>query len=347
MNRLTALREKMQTDFILLTNEPDVTWLTGFTGDSSQALVGKHEAFFFTDSRYTEQAQNQLDAAWKAIETNGSDRFKSIGRHCSDHLGIDFANTSLAEFEEYKQCISCEFSDYGDLLTELRSIKSEEELSAMRDGAEITQNSFYHLLKYIKEGASEWDLYAELVYYFHKHGAVPSFTPIIASGEHSSMPHAGVTDRKLRKGDFITMDIGCIYRGMCTDFTRTVALFGVAERQKIVYNTVAYANSEGLAALRAGITGEEADRAARSVIEKAGFGAYFGHGTGHGVGIEIHEHPRLSRNVHTVLQSGMVVTVEPGIYLPGEMGVRIEDMAVVTADGCENFYTAEKELIII
>ena len=121
----------------------------------------------------------------------------------------------------------------------------------------------------------------------------------------------------------------------------------MTEHQKIVYNTVAYANLAGLAALKAGITGHEADSAARSVIEKAGYGAYFGHGTGHGVGVEIHEQPRLAKNSQTILQSGMVVTVEPGIYLPGEMGVRIEDMAVITADGCENFYTAEKELIII
>ena len=309
--------------------------------------MGPSSAYFFTDSRYTEQAEKQLSADWEIIETNSTDRIPAVSRVCSGSAGIDFANTSLAEMAEYREHISAEFSDYGALLTELRSIKDEQELASMRKGAKITQDAFYHLLKYIKEGVTEWELYAELIYFFHKHGATASFPPIIAGGENSSMPHAGVTSRKLRKGDFLTMDFGCVFEGMCTDFTRTVALFGVAEQEKMVYNTVMYANSEGLAALKAGITGEEADRAARSVIEKAGFGEYFGHGTGHGVGVEIHEHPRLSRNVHTVLRSGMVVTVEPGIYLPGKMGVRIEDMAAVTADGCENFYTAEKELIII
>ena len=347
MNRLTALRAAMQTDFIFITKESDVTWLTGFTGDSSQALVGKESAYFFTDSRYTEQAEKQLSEDWQIIETNAAERIPSVGKFCADSIGIDYASTALSDMEEYQTHINGNFTDYGALLTELRSIKDTTELAAMKEGTKITQDAFYHLLKFIREGVSEWELYAELVYFFHKHGAVPSFPPIIASGENSSMPHAGVTDRKLRKGDFLTMDFGCIYKGMCTDFTRTVALFGVAEQEKLVYNTVKCANLEGLAALRAGITGEEADRAARDVIEKAGFGRYFGHGTGHGVGVEIHEQPRLSRNVHTVLRSGMVVTVEPGIYLPGKMGVRIEDMAVVTADGCKNFYAAEKELIII
>ena len=347
MNKLTNLRKNLQTEWILIAKEADVTWLTGFTGDSSQVLVGKEAAYFFTDSRYTEQAEKQLSADYTIIETGAADRIEAIGKQCGGTVGIDYAHTSLAEMEEYKKAICAEFSDYGSLLTGLRSIKSEAELSAMREGAKLTEDTFYHVLKYFKEGVSEQDIYAEMIYYFHKHGAVPSFTPIIASGENSSMPHAGVTDRKFRKGDFITMDFGCIYKGMCTDFTRTVALFGVDERQKIVYNTVAYANLAGLAALKAGITGREADAAARGVIEKAGYGAYFGHGTGHGVGIEIHEQPRLAKNSQTILQSGMVVTVEPGIYLPGEMGVRIEDMAVITADGCENFYTAEKELIII
>jgi len=347
MKKLSSLRAAMTSDFVLIAKEADVTWLTGFTGDSSQVLISKGKAYFFTDSRYTEQAQKQLSKDYHIIETNAAERIVQIGKYCSDTLGIDYANTTLAEMDEYRNEICCRFADYGDLLISLRSIKDEAELAAMRSGAKITQDAFYHVLKYFKEGVSEQDIYAELIYYFHKHGAVPSFTPIIASGENSSMPHAGVTDRKFCKGDFITMDFGCIYGGMCTDFTRTVALFGVAEREKIVYNTVAYANAEGLAALKAGITGEEADRAARNIIEKAGFGEYFGHGAGHGVGVEIHEQPRLSRSVHTILQSGMVVTVEPGIYLPGEMGVRIEDMAVITADGCENFYTAEKELIII
>ena len=347
MNKLEKLRAGIAAEQVLITKEADVTWLTGFTGDSSQVLVGREEAFFFTDSRYTEQAEKQLSADYTIIETGAADRIAEIGKRCSGSVGIDYANTSLAEMAGYEAEIRADFSDYGDLLIGLRSIKDETELSAMREGAKLTEDAFYHVLKYFKEGVSEQDIYAELIYYFHKHGAVPSFTPIIASGENSSMPHAGVTDRRFRRGDFVTMDFGCIYKGMCTDFTRTVALFGVAERQKIVYNTVAYANLEGLAALKAGITGMEADLAARSVIEKAGYGAYFGHGTGHGVGVEIHEQPRLAKNSQTILQSGMVVTVEPGIYLPGEMGVRIEDMAVITADGCENFYTAEKELIII
>lgn len=347
MKRLTALRAAMTGDFVLITKEADVTWMTGFTGDESQALVGVDCAYFFTDSRYTEQAEKQLDSAWEIIETGADARIGEIGKRCSGRIGVDYANTSLADFTAYREKINGEFSDIGSLLIELRSVKDASEIAAMRAGAKITQDAFEHILKYIKEGVSEWELYAELIYYFHKHGAVPSFPPIIAGGENSSMPHAGVTERKLRKGDFLTMDFGCIFEGMCTDFTRTVALFGVAEQEKIVYNTVKYANLQGLAALKAGITGEEADHAARSMIERAGYGEFFGHGTGHGVGVEIHEQPRLSRNVHTVLKSGMVVTVEPGIYLPGKMGVRIEDMVVVTADGCENFYTAEKELIII
>ncbi len=350
MKKLDDFRNLLCAQAALITNEPDVSWLTGFSGDSSRVLITEKNAYFLTDFRYLEQAEQQTRGNFEIIDVKAGELIPTLAelmkKDCADTLGISYRHTTLCDMDELGG-LSAEILDISDIPDILRSIKDENELSCMREGAKLTENAFSHILGYIKEGVSERDLYSEMVYFFHKNGAEPSFPPIIASGENSSMPHAGVTERKLQKGDFITMDFGVKYKGVCTDFTRTVALFGVAEQQKMIYNIVKYAQTAALNALKPGISGREADAAARDIIKTAGFGDNFGHGTGHGVGVEIHEAPRLALTSESVLSEGMVVTAEPGIYLPGKMGVRIEDMAVITKDGCENFYTADKELIII
>ncbi|MBQ4062138.1 MAG: aminopeptidase P family protein [Christensenellaceae bacterium] len=350
MKKLDDIRKLLCADAALITYEPDVAWLTEFTGDSSSVLITEKNAYFLTDFRYTEQAKNEIDDCFEVVEVPFG-KFISVIENIMSadgaySVGIDYTHTTLNDMDTYGD-ISAEILDISGILPMLRSIKTQKETERMKRGAKITENAFYHMLGIIKEGVSERDLYAEMIYFFHKNGVEPSFTPIIASGENSSMPHARISDRRLKKGDFITMDFGVKYEGICTDFTRTVALFGVEEQQKMIYNTVKYAQSAALEALRPGISGREADAAARDIINAAGYADSFGHGTGHGVGVEIHEAPRLSLTSESVLSEGMVVTVEPGIYLAGKMGVRIEDMAVITKDGCENFYTADKELIII
>ncbi len=352
MKKLDDMRKTMGVDAALITNELDVSWLTGFTGDSSQALVLADAAYFLTDFRYTEQANKQAGEFFTVIETAPQDRLKKtdelLRSHGAKSVGLRFTGVTLSDMEDYRAAIKAEFSDISDVLVKLRMIKDETEIEHMREGARITEAAFRRMLSIIKAGVSERELYSEMVFFFHKNGAEPSFTPIIASGENSSMPHAGVTDRLLKAGDFLTMDFGVKYKGVCTDFTRTVALFGVDGREKKIYNIVKCAQQAGLDALRPGMGCRKADAAARDIIVSAGYGEQYGHGTGHGVGAEIHEAPRLSPAAADIpLEAGMVVTVEPGIYIAGSMGVRIEDMAVITQDGYENFYTADKELIII
>ena len=350
MKKTDDFRRLLCADAALISNEADVSWLSGFSGDSSHILITEDHSYFLTDFRYTEQASIETGGCFEIVEispnTFTSTIKKLLKAENAKTLGISYKHTTLEEKSLLNE-LGTEFIDISGITEALRSIKTADELSKMREGAAITEAAFDHILGYIKEDVSELDLYAEMIWFFHKHNAEPSFTPIIAGGENSSMPHARITDRKLKKGDFLTMDFGVKYNGMCTDFTRTIALFGVEEQQKMIYNTVMYAQSAALNALRPGITGIRADAVARDIIEKAGFKDNFGHGTGHGVGVEIHEAPRLAPTSESILSEGMVVTVEPGIYLPGKMGVRIEDMAVITRNGFENFYTADKELIII
>lgn len=356
MNHLDALRSRMAENNVegaLLFNPSNVTWLTGFSGDSAQVLVTMNEAYLVTDARYTEQARGEVTEGFSVEESTAADRLACLGRLMAKRktklksLGIERSYVTFNMFDELERTWFLMYMDIDSVIEELRAIKDNVEIGRMKKGAEITEAAFEHLLKYIKPGVSERDLYAELVYFMNKAGVEPSFRPIIAGGENSSMPHAPITARQLQAGDLLTMDFGVKYQGQCTDFTRTVAISGLEQEMKVVYNTVKLAQEAALEAISEGKTCSEIDEAARSVIESAGFGQYFGHGTGHGVGVDIHEAPRIARDAKGVLQQGMVVTVEPGVYLPKKGGVRIEDFVAVTKDGCDNFYTVTKDLIIV
>ena len=228
----------------------------------------------------------------------------------------------------------------------LRRIKTPEEIGYMRRAEEIGDEAFEALLPLLKPGMTELEAAAELEYQMKKRGAEGfSFDTIMASGIHSSMPHAIPSGKKLEAGDFITMDFGCTYQGYCSDMTRTVVMGKADEKQKEMYGIVLRAQRAALELIRAGLPGSRVDREAREIIEKAGYGDCFGHGLGHSVGLYIHEEPRLSPSDDTILEPGMIETVEPGIYVPGFGGVRIEDMVAVTEDGCENLTRSPKELL--
>ena len=236
----------------------------------------------------------------------------------------------------------------GDEIERLRIIKTPAEISLIKKAEDIGCSAFEHILSYIRPGVSERDITLELEYYMKKNGAEAlSFETIVASGVNSSCPHASVSDRKIENGDFVTLDFGCIYQGYCSDMTRTVAVGHINDRQKKIYDTVLSAQLSALENIRAGMTGREADACARNIIDEAGFGKNFGHGTGHGVGLYIHELPRVSQSSEDVLDIGMVFSVEPGIYIDGECGVRIEDVVTLTENGLVNLTEAPKELIII
>ena len=234
----------------------------------------------------------------------------------------------------------------GGSVNELRCIKTQEELENIRKAEEIGDRAFEFILGVIKPGMTELEVAAELEYHMKRNGAwKTSFDTIVASGFNSSMPHAVPGMKKIEKGDFITMDFGCVYNGYCSDMTRTVVAGRADDRQKKIYYTVLEAQKIALDRIRAGLKGKEIDKAARDYIDAAGYKGCFGHGLGHSVGLYIHEEPRLSVTGETVLQENMIETVEPGIYIPGYGGVRIEDLVVVTKTGHVNFTHSDKKLI--
>ena len=234
----------------------------------------------------------------------------------------------------------------GEELSLLRAVKDEGEIEKLARAEQIGDEAFSYILTQIKPGITELEIAAKLEYYMKSHGAQEKgFDTIAASGLHSAMPHAVPSEKVLEKGDFLTLDFGCKYQGYCSDMTRTVVIGKANEKQKEIYKIVLEAQEAALAGLRAGMTGAEGDALARKVIEEAGCGDYFGHGLGHSVGLEIHEKPALSPKDQTILRPGIIETVEPGIYIPGLGGVRIEDMTVITENGIKNLTSSPKELI--
>lgn len=348
--RIQKLRKAMAAlgaDAALITSACNVRYYSGFTGTDSQLLITKTKALLFTDFRYTEQAEAETD--FEVIETKGDKRMQTIFAHTGKgKTGVDLAG---AMYITYKACLEYvdanNIVDLSDAVSAQRVVKDDAELVVIRKGAEHNDKLFAHLCGIMQPGMSENDVKAEIVYYMNKHGADIAFEPIVASGENGSLPHAVPGDRKLSKGDLVTMDFGCKFDGYCSDFTRTVAISDIDKAKQKVYDIVNCAGKMALDVLRPGMHACEVDKIAREFIVDKGYGNAFGHGLGHGVGLDIHEAPTLNPKGQTVLRPGMVVTVEPGIYIKGKYGVRIEDLCAVTDSGCDNFSSAPRELMII
>lgn len=337
----------------LVTDEYNIRYISGFTGGEATLYISPEHRILITDSRYTEAASKESD--FEVIEWNRqrqtedilaeyilSDSVRCIAYEDKSMLCGDFAK--LAE----KLDMIERWVPAGSAFNNLRMIKKPWELECLRKAESIGDAAFANLLKIIKEGMTELDVVAELEYQMRKCGGQgTSFDTIAASGLNSSMPHAVPSEKKLQNGDFVTMDFGCRYNGYCSDMTRTIVIGKADEKQKELYNLVLRANLEAEAALHAGLRGCEVDKVARDIIDSSIYKGCFGHGLGHSVGLFIHENPRLSPGDSTVLQPGMIETVEPGIYVPGFGGVRIEDMVIVTENGFENLAHSPKELIEI
>lgn len=353
MLRTDKLKKAMRSenaDAALIVTTQNVTYYSGFRGDSSQLLITQDKEYLFTDFRYTEQAEAETD--FVVVETKGSTRndviFETAKKEGVNKLGIDLSGVSYHTFQSYLPYIDeADIVDLSDTVLSQRWIKDEEEMAAMRKGAEHNDKLFDHICKMIKPGVSELDIRAELIYFMNQHGADVAFAPIVASGENGSLPHATPSNRKFQAGDFVTMDYGCKFDGYCSDFTRTVAISDIDKEQQKVYDIVRCAGDKALMALKSGMTGKEIDAVAREYIAAEGYVDAFGHGLGHGVGMFIHEAPGLNSENDTVLETGMAVTIEPGIYLKGKYGVRIEDLCIVTDGGCINLNAAPRELIIV
>lgn len=348
------LKEK-GLDAVFIASSANICYLSGFVGRDSYFYLSAGKQVILTDSRYTLQAEeegkgcqvrticNERGYGVLLKELLEEDRVEQLGFE-DGIMTWQMVKKLQDETEKGEEKIS--WTPLGDALSLLRSVKEEEELKRLARAERIGDEAFSYILTQIKPGVTELEIAAKLEYFMKSHGAEDkSFDTIVASGYHSAMPHAVPTEKVLEKGDFITLDFGCKYQGYCSDMTRTVVLGKASEKQKEVYQIVLEAQKTALGSLRAGMTGMEGDRLARGVIERAGYGEYFGHGLGHSVGLEIHESPRLSQKDETVLKAGMIETVEPGIYIPDFGGVRIEDMVVIMEDGVRNLTSSPKELI--
>ena len=341
-----------EVDGLLLTSRYSRHYGARFDIAEGAAIVSKKGCRYFTDSRYIESAQNGI-AGFEVIEINRENPYSkclndAIAEFGITTLGYEENYLTVAEFKGYEEKLNAKLVPFNDKISGFREVKEPYELERMRMAQKITDKAFKEVLKRIHVGMTEKEVAAELIYCLLKNGGEGlSFDPIVVSGPNTSLPHGVPGDRRLREGDFITMDFGVIYQGYCSDMTRTVALGYATEEMRKVYDTVLKAQQAGIAATRAGVTGSEIDAAARQVITDSGFGKYFGHAYGHCLGMEVHEMPSCSPSGKTVMEENMVSSAEPGIYLPGKFGVRIEDVVIFQAGGCENITASPKNLIII
>lgn len=351
MESFSQVLDGVKADAVIVTDPYNVRYVSGFRGGEATLFITFDKKILITDSRYTEAAKKE--SAFKVIEWNRENpKITILNELISSEnvLKLAFEDEAMMcnEFNELKDKLPdfLEWIPVKNKINNLRMIKKPWELECLKKAESIGDAAFAKILEFLKPGVSELDVVAELEYQMRKCGGEgTSFDTIVASGLHSSMPHAIPDTKKLELGDFVTMDFGCKYNGYCSDMTRTVVIGKANDEQKKIYDTVLKANLLVLEQVHAGMKGCEVDKIARDFIEKAGYGKCFGHGLGHSVGLFIHENPRFSPSESAIIKAGMVETVEPGIYVPGFGGVRIEDMIVVTENGYENFAHSPKELI--
>ncbi len=342
------------TSAALVAAPHNVCYFTGFPSGDSWLFVTRKQAYFLTDFRYIEVAKATIIGAECVMITRLTQTLTELcQKHEIARIFLEAGETSLSQGALLKQAVAnVEFECGDDLdgwISGMRAVKDEQEVALIEQAQRIAEAGFEHILPYIREGVTEREVALELEFFMRRNGAQRAAFDIIAvSGTKTSLPHGIPSDKPIEKGDFITLDFGAVVNGYHSDMTRTVALGFASDEQKQVYNTVLKAQQASLSMLKAGIPCVQGDAAARDIIAAAGYGDCFGHGTGHGVGVQIHESPNLSpRAGERVLTAGNVVTVEPGIYLEGRFGVRIEDMVVITEDGCRNLTRSPKELIIL
>ena len=350
IEKLRAAMHEKNIDAVLVTDELNQRYLTGFPFTDGYVLVLSDTAYLITDFRYREGAEKGADAAFTVETPKPMLGFmeETLRREGVKTLGYEDETLPMAAYKRFADYFSVSLSPIGDLFLSLRSVKDEEEIACIAEAQRITDAAFSHITDILVPDMTENEVALELEFFMRKNGAEKvSFDTIAVSGTQSALPHGTPRDVTLERG-FLTMDFGCIYRGYCSDMTRTVSVGEATDEMRRLYDTVLKAQTDAIAALRPGITGYDADKVARDVIEGAGYHGAFGHSLGHGVGMFIHEEPRLSPSAKSlVLVPGHVVTAEPGIYLPGKYGCRIEDLIVITENGCRDLTQSPKNLIEI
>ena len=357
MNHFAKITESLEAqglDAMLLTCEANRFYASGFhsSGTDGVAIVTRNHNYYFTDSRYTEAAARHVRDA-EIRETDREHPYSALINEVTEkehitRMGYEDEYMTAADFRRFSEKLHCELVPATELLWTLRAVKDQAELECMIQAQRIAEKALADILGEIRPGITEKEIAALLLYKMLHYGAEDkSFDPIVVSGANGSLPHGVPSEKPIQAGEFVTMDFGCKFGGYCSDMTRTVAVGHVTEEMETVYNTVLKAQLAGIAAAKAGVTGAAVDGAARRVIADAGYGPYFGHSFGHSVGVEIHENPNATPSNSKPLPAGVVISAEPGIYLPGKLGVRIEDVIVITEQGCQNITLASKELLIL
>lgn len=341
-----------EVDGLLLTSRYSRHYGAEFDIAEGLAIVSRKGCRYFTDSRYIESAQKNIKDFEVIDVLAGRNYVARINEAIADFgitaLGYEEVYLTVAELRKFEAGLNAKLVPYHDKIYGFRGVKEPSEIEKMRKAQAIADKAFAEVLPRLHVGMTELEAQAELIYCMYKNGAEGlSFDPIVVSGPNTSMPHGVAGSRVIQDGDFLTMDFGVLYQGYCSDTTRTVAFTYATDEMKKVYQTVLEAQLAGIAATKAGATGEQIDMAARKVIEDAGFGANFGHSYGHSLGLEIHEAPNCSFKNESPMPCGAVCSAEPGIYLPDKFGVRIEDVVIFREDGCEDITHSPKNLILV
>ena len=356
MKPLERLQAKLAEDgleALLVTDIANVRWLTGFTGSAGTMLAAPDRACFFTDGRYTIQAGEQVGPLMEVRTTTteaplAAQVAELAGQWGLSSIAFDGDAVTVNTYRQWTEKIpGVELKPVQDPCAVLRMVKTPEEVAKIRDACRLTDAAFQHVLRLIQPGVAEYDIHLEIEFFLKRQGAELAFDPIVVSGARSALPHGKASEKKLEIGDFVTMDFGAKLDGWCADLTRTVAVGRADDRMREVYGQVLEAQRAAIDALRDGANGKDVDTLAREVLARKDLARYFTHGLGHGLGTVVHDHGRLSQTADMRIECGQVWTVEPGVYIEGFGGVRIEDDVWVTEDRPVILNEAPKELLIL
>ena len=352
LDRLRIAMAEAGIPALIVSDLGSVNWLTGFTGTFGIAVVSGDAAQFITDSRYAIQAGEQvkdMPHSWFQSPVNGDEylaqKIKEMG---IQRIGFEGASVTYANFERWRDKLAgIELYGAPDLVSDLRMVKNESEIDRVRAACGIADACFEHVQRLIQPGVTEYDINLDIEFFIRRQGAEIAFPPIVVSGERSARPHGKASEKKLEVGDFLTMDFGAKVEGYCSDITRTVVVGEATDRHREIYNQVLKAEVECINAIKPGVRAADVDTLARTILDEKGLAQYFGHGLGHGLGALVHDAGRMNKTSQNVFEPGQIWTVEPGVYIPGFGGVRIEDDVLVTENGVETLTKSPKDLLVL
>lgn len=351
VNKVRELAKEKQIQALLINRPEDRYYLSGFSGSNAYLLLLEKQNYLITDFRYVEQAKNETEG-FEIRMYQRSELYNTIADILTENnlseLTLDSSAVTYQEYSTFKDSLDIDLRMIPNILREIRSVKEQKEIDIIQAAQSISEKAFTKMIDKIRPGVSERDLSVELEYQMLLLGASRiAFPNIVASGKRSALPHGRATDKLIEDGDFITFDFGAYYEGYCADMTRTVVVGHYSEKQKKIYDIVLEAQLTAINYAKAGVTGKELDGVARDLIAQAGYGDYFGHGLGHGIGKVVHEAPSANQTSQDILQPNQIISIEPGIYIPEWGGVRIEDLIVIKEDGNINLNKLTKELMVI